>query len=509
MKINQLKAGAILSYISLGIGYIVSLAYTPVMLRLLGQSEFGLYNLAASTVSFLGLFSFGFGSAYYRFYSIYKVNNEDDNIAKLNGMFIIIFSIIAVITAIAGALLVINIDTILGGKLSLEELSKSAVLVSIMIFNLSLTFLTTIFNTYIIANERFIFRNIVLILKTVINPFVMLPILLMGYGSVGMVVITTLLNIIVECINIVFCFNKLKMKFLFRNYDKKLYKEITVFSSYIFLNMIVDQINWNAGKFILGKFHGTATVAVFSVAMQLNNYYKTLSTSISSVFIPKINRMVAEKNDNHELTLLFTKVGRIQFIIMALICTGLIFFGQPFIIMWAGINYAEAYIIVLILTIPLTIPLIQNIGIEIQKAKNMHQFRSLVYTAIAFLNILISIPLAQKYGGVGAAIGTSSAIILGNIFMMNWYYHYRVGIDMKFFWRNILGFIPALFIPIVFGIWILNYIMAWNIIIFFVLGLIYVIVYSISMWFFGMNHYERKLIREPMARLLKKLKLVS
>ena len=91
MKINQLKAGATLSYISMGLGYVISIIYTPIMLRLLGQSEYGLYNLVASVVAYLGLLNFGFGSAYIRFYSRYKVNNDRVNIAKLNGMFLIVF----------------------------------------------------------------------------------------------------------------------------------------------------------------------------------------------------------------------------------------------------------------------------------------------------------------------------------------------------------------------------------------------------------------------------------
>lgn len=102
-------------------------------------------------------------------------------------------------------------------------------------------------------------------------------------------------------------------------------KEMTIFSSYIFINMIVDQINWNLDKFILGRYRGTVSVAIYGLAAQLNNYYTSLSSAISSVFIPRVNRMVAANNDNRELTILFTKVGRIQFILLALICTGFIF----------------------------------------------------------------------------------------------------------------------------------------------------------------------------------------
>ncbi|HIZ71364.1 MAG TPA: oligosaccharide flippase family protein, partial [Candidatus Atopostipes pullistercoris] len=70
-KINQLKVGVILSYISRIITVVVGLIYTPIMIRLLGQNEYGLYNIAASTISYLGILNFGFGSAYMRFYSRY------------------------------------------------------------------------------------------------------------------------------------------------------------------------------------------------------------------------------------------------------------------------------------------------------------------------------------------------------------------------------------------------------------------------------------------------------
>src|SRR5690606_105393 len=125
-----------------------------------------------------------------------------------------------------------------------------------------------------------------------------------------------------------------------------------------FINMIIDQINWSVDKFILGRFSGTVAVAVYGLGAQLNQYYISISTAVSNVFIPKVNRMVARNISNHELTELFTKVGRVQFIILTLICTGLIFFGQPFIIMWAGNDYSGTYPIALLLIIPITIPLI-------------------------------------------------------------------------------------------------------------------------------------------------------
>ncbi|WP_031514117.1 lipopolysaccharide biosynthesis protein [Desulfofalx alkaliphila] len=502
MKVNQLKAGAALSYISMGLGYVVSIIYTPIMLRLLGQSEYGLYNLVAAVVAYLGVLNFGFGSAYMRYYSRYKVQADKEKIATLNGMFLIIFSILGLIAVFAGTILALNTEAIFGSELTSTELSRAKILMMILVINLAISFPNIVFTAHITANERFIFQKLVQMIKIVVNPFVVLPVLLMGYGSVGMVVMTTALNISIEIINAIYCIKKLKMRFSFRKFDFKLMREMTVFSSYIFINLVIDQINWNVDKFILGRFHGTISVAIYGLAAQLNTYYLSLSTAISSVFIPRVHRLVASADNNDELAKLFTRIGRIQFIILSLILTGLIFFGRPFINMWAGNNYDGSYPVVLLLAIPVTIPLIQNIGIEIQRAKNMHQFPTWVYLFIAIINVIITIPLAKMYGEVGAAIGTATALIIGNGFIMNWYNHVKVGLDMRYFWKQILSFLPALVLPILVGILINKMFNLYNILSFLGFGIIYVIIFCTSMWLLGMNQYEKDLIGKPIRRVV-------
>lgn len=502
MRINQLKAGAVLSYISMGIGYMVSIIYTPIMLRLLGQSEYGLYNLVASVVAYLGVLNFGFGSAYMRYYSRYKSQEDSEKIYKLNGMFLIIFSFMGLIAVIAGTVLAFNTELIFGSKLTNYELSRARTLIMILVLNLAMSFPNIVFVSHITANEKFIFQKMLEIIRVLINPFMVLPVLIMGYGSIGLVVVTTVLNIFIETVNVFYCIKTLKMKFSFNEFDFELMKEMTVFSSFIFINLLIDQINWNVDKFILGRLHGTIAVAIYGVAAQLNTYYLTLSTAISNVFIPRIHRIVLISNDNDELTKLFTRIGRIQFIILSMILTGLIFFGRPFINMWAGTDYNNSYAIALVLIIPVTIPLIQNTGIEIQRAKNMHQFRSWIYFFIALANLGISIPLAKIYGGIGAALGTAISLIIGNVIIMNFYYHFKVGLDMKYYWKQILSFIPALLVPIIIGGIIDYFFNLYNLFNFLFFGVVYVFIFSSSMWFIGMNQYEKDLIAKPIKRLL-------
>ena len=96
-KSNQLKLGALISYLQMALGIVVGLVYTPVMIRLLGKSEYGLYNTVSSVISMLSLLNLGFNSGYIRYYSKYKKEDDQEAIDRLNGLFLIIFLIIGAI----------------------------------------------------------------------------------------------------------------------------------------------------------------------------------------------------------------------------------------------------------------------------------------------------------------------------------------------------------------------------------------------------------------------------
>ncbi len=504
MKKSQRKLGIILSYLSQAVHILTGLIYTPIMLRLLGQSEYGLYQLVYSVVSYLSLLSLGFSSSYMRFYSKSKVKNDELEISKLNGMFLIMFLVISFICIMCGIAMIVNISDIFGTGLTSSEYDTAKILMAFMIFNLALTFPNSVFNCIIISQEKFIFQKTVILLQYLLNPFLTLPLLIMGYGSVGMVFITTLLTVCVFVTNLVYCFKKLNTKFYFREFKLSLLKEMWIFTFFIFLNQIVDQINWSVDKFLLGRIAGTKAVAVYGIGAQINTLYMQFSTSVSSVFVPKVNMIVSETDNNKQLTDLFTKVGRIQFVIMALILLGFTFFGKQFIYFWSGKGYEVSYYVALLLIYPVTIPLIQNLGIEIQRAKNKHKARSIVYLVIAIINIFVSIPLVHYYGPIGAAVGTSISLIIGNVLFMNWYYHFRLGIDIIFYWKNIFKLLPSLLIPVAFG-FISESLLSYDT--FFKLcigGFVFSAIYILSVVFLGFNKEEKNIILKPIRNIFKK-----
>ena len=109
---KQIKLGAVLSYAQMALNVIVGMIYTPLMIRLLGQSEYGLYNTVASTISMLSILNLGFGSGYIRYFAKYKSNKDTDSINKLNGLFLMVFLIIGSIALMCGLYLTYNLELV-------------------------------------------------------------------------------------------------------------------------------------------------------------------------------------------------------------------------------------------------------------------------------------------------------------------------------------------------------------------------------------------------------------
>ena len=501
MKVNQIRAGAILSYVSMGLSTLISLVYTPIMIERLGDAEFGIYQAVLPIISYLNLLSFGLGSAYVRYYSRYRAEGNKDGCARLNGMFLLTYLVLGgVLLAIGFGLS--HCDIIFGKKLLPEEIALAERLLRILSINAALTFPISVFESHVTINERYTFQKIVSMIKQVLNPLIMIPLLIIGYRSVTLTIVALICTVLSGIINIWYCFAKLKMPFSFRHYDFSLLREMVGYTFYVFIGIVVDNFNWSIDRVLLTWLHGSTAVAVYAVAAQLNTFYLAFSNAISNVMTPRVHRLVAEERPMRELDALFTKVGRLQFILLSCIFFGFVAVGQSFVVLWGGENKAVDYWTTLLLFFATIWPNVQGVGIEIQRAMNMHKFRSLVYLAVAIGNALISIPLCIRWQGLGAAIGTTAATFVGNVLLMNWYYHKKIGLNIPAFWKHIFHLTPAMILPAGVAVLLAVFVHPTGYFGLILPGLAFAAVYAVSMWLFGLNRYERELITSPIRRIL-------
>lgn len=450
MPVNQLKAGVVLNYVVIFLNTVVGLLYTPYMLRMMGQSEYGLYSLVASVIAYLTVLDLGFGNAIVRYTAKFRAEKKTEEQYEMFGMFFLLYLVIGIIAFGIGLGLYFNVDTLFGNTMTAVELGRARIMMLLLVANLAFTFPMSIWGSIIQAYEDFVFQKSLNIIRIILNTAVMICLLHFGYKAVAMVVVQTIFNILTLVVNFIYCRRKLNIHiyFRFKHFHWGFLKEVALYSFWIFLNAIMDRVYWSTGQFVLGAMVGTVAVAVFAIAIQLEGMYMQFSTAISSVFLPKVTAMVATNRSRKEISDLFIRTGRIQYIVLAYILSGFIIFGRQFIELWAGAGYTDAYIISLLFFIPLTVPLIQNLGITILQARNEMKFRSVLYIIIALVSLGMQIVLTRYFGGTGCAMGVSGALVVGQILIMNVYYRRRQDLDIKTFWKEIskMSIIPIVLI---------------------------------------------------------------
>lgn len=123
---NNIAKGAIISYISIFLNIIISFIYTPWMIRQIGVSDYGLYSLITSFVSYF-LLDFGLDSAITRFIAKYRAEGDERKVENMLGLTTKVYLLIDAIIFFALIVLFFHISGIFKG-LTPEEIEKMKLL---------------------------------------------------------------------------------------------------------------------------------------------------------------------------------------------------------------------------------------------------------------------------------------------------------------------------------------------------------------------------------------------
>lgn len=489
---NERKIGIVISYLNIILHAVIGFIYVPLLLHYIGKSEYGLYQLIGSFIAYFSIMDFGLTAAVVRFYAKYKAVNDKVGMENILAVAARGYGIIALILFIAGVICYINLDVIFAASMTIAELATAKTLFLLLLFNIVVTLTTMMFRAVINANEKFLFLKGTETLQMVLQPVLVLLILQQYPSAVAVAIVQTFLNICLIIARVYYCFIKLKIKIKFHYLDKQLLNDIKKLALSVFVVVLIDQVFFKTNQIILGIVSGTAAVAVYSISSLIYMNYMALSTAISGVYLPHVTEIVAKNEPVKKLSDLFIKIGRYQYYLLALVASGFVIFGSDFINIWAGKDFKEAYWITLLIIIPFTIDLIQNIGLSIMQAQNRYDFRAKVYFAMGLFNLCLAIPLAKQYGGTGCAFATGLSMFLGNGLIMNWYYRKVTKLDILRFWKEIGKISIYVMSLTLVGYGLYNYQNVDSITEFIIAIAVYTVIYSFVIYTFCMNLSEKE-----------------
>ena len=404
-----------------------------------------MYTLVLSMISYLGIFNLGCGNALIRYSARLRAQGEDPK--NLNEMFLSLYLVIGAVTLLLGMFIYRYVDRFYAAKLTAQEIELLKSMFALMLINTALSFPASVFSSVIWAREEFVFSRCMYLANNLVSHVVSAMFLFQGGGALAVVRVNVVCSIAVYVANLVYCVKKLHIRFGFARFPKAFYREIFLYCLFIFTDMLITQLYDSTDKILLGRFVGSASVAVYGVGVTFQNYYQYLSASIANIYLPYISALAVQENGMEQMEREFVRVGRLQFLMLAFVLCGFVVYGQEFMLLWVGPEYRDAYWIALVIMVPALFTQAQTIGISILHALNRHRVRSMMMLVIAVFNVAISIPMAIRWGGIGAALGTAIGLILGQIFFMNWYYYRKIGLDIPGCWRRFAG-MTAQHIPV-------------------------------------------------------------
>lgn len=474
---NQIKVAVFLSYAQTLITITFSFFTLPIIIKKIGVEEYGVYTLANSLLPYLGILDLGMSNSIVRYVTETKLKKEKEKEKELNSIFFISYGTISLVILLIVIPIILNLNIFLKKGLTILEIEKLKYMMLIIAIYVSISFPLKIFQGILTAYEKFYYLKLISFIVSLLSPIVLLIIINSNLNQkiIYLVLLNCIVGITSSLFQMGYCIRILKVKFKFKNLDFKILKEILRYSFYIFLGSIVDILYWNTDNYVLGALVSSQEVAIYSIASKFNEYFSTFTMIISGFMLPQVMKLIIENKSNKEITALFIKVSNIQIKIVGFIILNFLFVGKEFINIWVGSGFDKSYLIALSIMVVRIIPICQVLGTSILQAKNKHKFRSIVYIFIALFNLVISIPLGKKFGGIGCAIGTVIGITM-NIIIINLYY-LKIGLDMKKYWKNLLNNLKYIFILLIIGLFlvkILNPITIFDILLFiFLFSLIY------------------------------------
>lgn len=492
---NQIKWGAIFSYILIILNATYGLFLTPYILGQIGEASYGVYKTVSAFTSSMMVLDLGLGGTMTRYIARYRADKEEEKIPNFISMGFIQTAVIGVIVIVVTSVLYNFLDVIYQNGLTASELVKARHLYIFLSLGVLSHIFENVLNGIIAGYNRFIFANGIKVARLIVRIVAVVILLGIFNDSLTLVIIDLGVTVAFVLAELLFLHRHIRLKVKFSYWDKQVFLESFKYTLFMFLTSIVAQVNTNFSSVAIGAIINSTAVTVYSIALLIFGMYEQMSTAISGVMLPTVTNTLKKDNEKYTNTIsLVAQVGRIQFIILGAVFAGFIVLGRQFIQLWLGQGYEDVYKLTLILITPALFELCINVCLSILRAKNMIGFRTVVITLFTIINMAITILFTRQISYYASAIGTAFSFLVGSVIVMSIYYYKKLGINIFKIYSNIFS-----------GVWIaitvsavasfIVTLLVQSIRLQFILGaLTFVSVYAISLFLFGLKKDEKNII---------------
>lgn len=479
-------------YVRMVLNVILALYTSKLLLKYLGVSDFGIYNLVGSVIAAVSMLQTFFSYATQRFFNFEmgKGNHEKMKIIFNMSLYvnILISFIFVIMIEIFGYWFLtyyVNVpaDRILAAQWVLQLSIISAVIL----------ILTTPYDAIIIAYEKLNFYAFVSVLKTLLCLLVIFLTPYLGDDKlIAYAFLILVVQLLIRIINSIYCSNNFnECKYIFC-WDKTVFKEMLSFAGWQLLGTSSYNITQNGINVLFNIFAGTTANAARGIAYQVNAAVFQLTNNVNVAITPFCIRSYAEGNMQKVFNMFYFS-SKIFLLITFCISIPFLLLTNEVLNWWLNIVPEFTVGLVQLVLVCSIIRSLHNPIDVIFKAKGSIKYYQIAEGIILFIPLPLSYYLLKSGYSV---YSTFVAVILFEVInlVVDLILLSRiVNISLDYYFKNV---ITILLVFITIGVLAYYFSSIISIHYFFkcILSLVIIIIAILFVYFFFFNQGEKKII---------------
>ncbi len=439
---SEIRAGAVLNYVNLGLRIGVPLVLTPYILDALGPAEYGLYMLASTLLVRLYLSDLG-RTAGTKYLSEYRARGDAAGEARFLGMLTVLYTLAGGILLGLGLAVYPFLSRIFP-QFTEAELGIYRVLYLMTLVNAALLFPARSLAGIADSRQKYTIPGLIAVGSSVLNAVGTWLVLQWGWRSVGLVAFNIGTGLLAVLLNMLYCFAGLRARLNLRSgWDTGLCRSLFAFSWWLLLNQLINMLNAGTGNYLVAITRGADAAAVYTCGLQIYANYFLLGSCLAQLFLPRVVGLVVRGASPAIQTEAMARVGRVQLFILLPVAVALIFYGKQFFTLWVGHKLGAqaelSWLIAVALVVPQTFSLVQALGWQISQARNALKQRVGITAFNSALFIVVSFFVCLWWGIEAQAVWAAISITI-QLLMLNLIHYRGLGLSpLRFYARTFAG----------------------------------------------------------------------
>lgn len=309
-------------YVRMAVSILVNIVTTNILLRALGASDYGLYNVVGGAVAMLNFVSASMSSVTQRFLNYAEGTGDTNRTIKIFNNAKVIHYAIALFTVV---FLVLAGFVFFNGVLNIPEGREipAMIVYSCLVFSVVFSITITPYDAVLNAHENMLYYSILGIADVVMKLIIAVAILYSeGDRLIWYAVLMAAESWIFRYITKTYCvkhYSECRPGKIKDNIDKNTLKEMSSFAGWNTLNITTGMLSLYGMNIILNHFNGTIANAAMGIATQLTGVLMGVSGNMLKALTPMLVK--SEASQQREKMLDISYIGcKYSYLLFSFFC---------------------------------------------------------------------------------------------------------------------------------------------------------------------------------------------